>query len=122
MSSRIEDRVRRALDEEVARYDAALLSRLQRARQRALEEGLRGLSGRRWASQSPGLRWLAAACLLLAMVFVPWPPQSGPAPVPGVDTAASAGTDLDLVLAADDLDVIEDLEFYAWLQQQSRDG
>jgi hypothetical protein len=119
MSSRIEDRVRRALDDEVARYDAALLSRLKRARQQVLDEGL---SSRRRAAHSPGLGWAAAACLLLAVVFAPWPPESGPAPVPAMDTAATAGNDLDLLLAADDMDVIEDLEFYAWLQQQSLDG
>lgn len=119
MSTRIEDRVRLALDEEVAHYDSALLSRLNRARQQALDEGL---SSRRPAAHSPWLGWAAAACLLMAVVFAPWPPESGPAPVPAVETAATAGTDLDLLLAADDMEVIEDLEFYAWLQQQSLDG
>ena len=51
-----------------------------------------------------------------------WPPGSGPLPVPAVDTEATASADLELLLAADEMDVIEDLEFYAWLQQQSLDG
>ena len=119
MSTRIEDRVRLALDEDVAGYDAALLSRLNRARQQALDEGLAS----RWrAARSPWLGWAAAASLLLAVVLAPWPPASGPAPVPAAGTASTAGDDLDLLLAADEMDVIEDLEFYAWLQQQSLDG
>jgi hypothetical protein len=117
MSIPIEDRVRLALDEEVASCDAALLSRLNRARQQALDQGL---SGRRRAVHSPWLGWAAAASLLLAVLLAPWPPAGGPAPT--VNTAAAVGEDLDLLLAADEIEVIEDLEFYAWLQQQSLDG
>ncbi len=118
MSTRIEERVRLALDEDVASYDAALLSRLNRSRQQALDQGL---AGRRRAMHSPWLGWATATALLLAVVLSPWPPASGPAPAPTMDTAA-AGEDLELLLAADEIEVIEDLEFYAWLQQQSLDG
>lgn len=120
MSSRIEERVRLALDEGVDAYDAALLSRLNRARQRALDEGLDRPARRQPA---PWLGWTAAASMALAVVMLaPWKGGEGPASLLPADAAAGTAEDFDFLMAAEEIEVIEDLEFYAWLQQQSLDG
>lgn len=111
------DQVRRQLDEDIQRYDAAALSRLNRARQRALDAGLRPPRRRAW--QLPWALAGGAAALLLSLALVWQLPQS-PAPLP---TAAEAGADdFELLAAGTELELIENLEFYAWLEQQSLDG
>jgi hypothetical protein len=88
--------------------DAATRSRLNQARQRALDE----LRPRRRVA--PWL-WPAAAMAVVAVVvtLLPGPPGSDLA---GPWTVAVA--DLEILLpgaAPADLEMIEDLEFYAWL-------
>jgi hypothetical protein len=92
--------------------DAATRARLGRARRQAVA----ALPGR----QGPG-RWLvpatmvAAAALVAVLVFRPEP--VGMAPAPGVEAVA----DLELLasgeMVAGDLEMLEDLEFFAWLDE-----
>jgi hypothetical protein len=93
-------------DDSVDALDAATLSRLNRGRQRALAE----LGGVR--RHGAWLRWLpatgvAAAALLAVMLTV----DPGTA-VPDDPVSAS---DFGMLLE-DDLEMIEDLEFYSWLE------
>jgi hypothetical protein len=98
--------LRRSADD----IDAATASRLNRARQAALA----AMPGRR-----PGRAWLlpalstAAVGALAVGLWLNRSPDPGPpaGPAPAVESAA----DLDLLLAADSLEMLEDLEFYAWL-------
>ncbi|WKZ12667.1 MAG: hypothetical protein QY320_01365 [Gammaproteobacteria bacterium] len=98
--------------------DAATASRLNRARQRALAEVDRRHPRPAWqAGWRPALG--AAAVALLVVVLWPEPgtgpgaPGSNPAPV--LEAAAGDATDLDLLLAEDNLDMLAELEFYDWL-------
>jgi hypothetical protein len=106
---------RQALDAGVDELDAATLSRLNRARQLALD-----------AARKPRApRWLwgaafatAASCALAVLVLKD---PALPPPLPGDDTLAAS--DLDLLATDGELALYEDLEFYAWLDaQQSADG
>lgn len=107
----------RQLDEDVARYDAATLSRLNRARQQALDGGLRP-TRRPWWQFSLALAGSAAAGVLALALFL-----RGPATLPPVpDASPSGGDDFEMLAAGEDLEMIENLEFYAWLEQQSLDG
>ena len=105
-------RTRDALDEDARSFDAATLSALNRARQRALDA----------ARTAPRRAWLlpvafaAAASAALAVVLV----RPAVAPVaPGPATLDA--TDLELV-AGGEVELYDDWEFYAWLDAQPADG
>jgi hypothetical protein len=104
---------RRGLDEGVESLDAATLSRLNRARQAALDAAR--------APRRPAWRWpvafAAAASLVVAVVLAP---RLGPV-APTADPALG-GADLELLAASEDLALYEDLEFYAWLDAQQPSG
>jgi len=106
-------RTRATLDDATDALDAATLSRLNRARQRALDVA-RG-------PQRPAWLWpvafAAAASAAIAVVLV------RPAPPPGAAPAAATldARDLELV-AGGDLELYDDWEFYAWLDAQPADG
>lgn len=114
---------RSLLDESAQSLDAATLSRLNRARQAAL---VQRAPGRRaaWMLMPAGL---AGACALLLAVGV-WHgrrPQSGQ--VPTQPPAVAAGnalnsTDLDMIASGDDMEMMQDLDFYAWLDTQDQDN
>lgn len=101
-------RARRLFDESVERLDAATRSRLNRRRQEALA-GLQDRAGARWRVWLP-VTGMAAA---VAMALLLWQ-QEGARQVPPVDAA----TDLDIVMADENLEMLEDLEFYAWLESE----
>jgi hypothetical protein len=95
-------------DDSVDSLDAATLSRLNQGRHRALAELQRA------SAVGPWLRWLpatgiAAAALLAVMVM------RGP---DGVETIAGPATasDFEMLLEEDSLDMLEELEFYYWLE------
>ena len=112
-------RVRTGLEASAQALDGATLSRLNRARQRALD-----------AARAPRralVRWTAlaaTACVLVAAVALWRLPATPVAPTPASApaTAAPRVDDLALVAGGADLELVEDLEFYAWLDAQSADG
>lgn len=114
------------LDESAQQFDAATLSRLNRARQAALAQGRRRIL-RSWFLPVG----LASACALVLAVAV-WH-VCAPAPVAGsaaratLAAATASATangsgfnanDLDMVSGDDSLELYQDLEFYAWLDAQ----
>lgn len=107
------DRIKSHLDQQTEQLDAGVLSRLTRARHRALEAGRGSAAGWPWKHWMPlpvaGLA--AAATVLLALALTLGTPETG-----------SNGTpleDLDLLASADQLELYENLEFYAWLAESS---
>jgi hypothetical protein len=98
------------LDDSARDLDAATLSRLNRARQAALEL-------RRPRRAHPWLlpAGLAGACALLLAVAV-WQPRyrAAPAQMPATAATADAGDD------EASLEFYQDLEFYAWLDAQNQ--
>lgn len=109
-AARVGDKLRDSVDE----LDAGTLSRLNRARQEALEH-VAPASHRTRRMQS----WLpAAAVAVLAIVAVTlwW----GQTPEIGVDESAiMAGEVLDIEMLLDegDLEMYEELEFFVWLPE-----
>ncbi|GMU44047.1 MAG: hypothetical protein IT479_00920 [Xanthomonadales bacterium] len=108
------DAVLRQLDEDELHCDATVLSRLNRARQQALDAALRPHRAWRLPMALAG----ATAALLLSLALTLRMPQA-PAPLP---VAESGAEDFELLAAGAELELIENLEFYAWLEQQSLDG
>lgn len=107
-------RICRTLDADVDAYDAVTLSRLNRARQRALAAALP--RSRRWFGASLALA--SAASVAFAMLLWPGPPaQRDAADVPIADAARI--DDLELIAAPDDLALYQqDLAFLAWLDSE----
>jgi len=107
------DRAKALLDDSADNLDAATLSRLNRARQAALATRRKGPS--RWA-WSAALAGAAAAVFALAIGLH----QRAGAP-PGTPASLQAG-DIDVLTSDDDLDLAENLDFYAWLEKQPAGG
>ena len=94
--------------ESVERLDAATLSKLNRGRQAAIAEISSTTAHYGW------LRWMPAAGLAAAAVVAVVMLQ-GPATVDLPDGSESAATDFEILLGDDSLEMIEELEFYSWI-------
>ena len=99
---RLQD-AKKAFDDSVDGLDAATLSRLNRGRQAALAEAAR--PGREW------LRWVPATGVAAAVLLLMFTLR-GPGDVRAITASA---TDLEIMLGEESFEMIEDLEFYSWL-------
>lgn len=101
-----------AFDESVDGLDAATLSRLNRGRQTALAKV--GRRDRHWNRWMPATG--VAAAVLLAVFGLRGPAE--------LDVISAPGTDLEILLSEESIEMLEDLEFYSWLdtQQLQSDG
>jgi len=100
-------------DDSVERLDAATLSRLNQGRQQALQEIRETGPGGQWA------RWVpaggVAAAAVVAVVMWQGTPVENSAP------AAGTATDFEIMMGEDSLEMLEDLEFYSWVDMASLD-
>ena len=99
------EQAKKHFDESVANLDGATRSRLNQGRQAALAE--LGTGGRRW------VQWVPAAGVAAAAVFavVLW---TGSPPVDDL-TPPTASADIEILLTEDSFEMLEDLEFYSWI-------
>ena len=118
------DQARSLLDESAQALDAATLSRLNRASQAALAQR----TPRRHAAWMFLPAGLAGACALLLAVGL-WQGRRAPTAMPAqaaVAASANGGVvnagDLDMIASGDDLEMMQDLDFYAWLDEQDQDN
>ncbi|MCC7257821.1 MAG: hypothetical protein IT486_05580 [Gammaproteobacteria bacterium] len=107
---RFEQAARQLLRQGAGDIDAATASRLNRARQAALAEFDRR-PARLPAYWRPAFAAAAVAVLAVAL----WVDRE---PLPRT-AGAEAALELELMLADENLEMIEDLEFYDWLQADS---
>jgi hypothetical protein len=100
----------RRFDESVQRMDAATQSRLNRSRQRALAE--LGAHSGSWRRQ----RWIPAAGVATAVVVTVamLGQRSLLQEIP-----ASAPSDFEVIMAGENLEMLEELEFYRWLDTEA---
>jgi len=96
------EKAKRRFEESVERMDGATRSRLNQARHAALAEaGARPAVGIQWATG------VAAAGLVAVLVWTgDRPPE---------DAGAPAVADIEILLTEDSLEMLEDLEFYSWI-------
>jgi hypothetical protein len=104
VSDELERKAQALFEDSVERLDARTRSKLTQARNRALDEVKQGAARRRWVWAPAGGFALAA---VIAVGVVLWPGR-GPQPDAAVE---------DLEIAADS-DLLKDVEFYAWLDEQ----
>ena len=108
----IADRARELFAESVAGLDGQTRSRLSQARAAAVEAAGRKQSSWMLSSRLVTIGGVAAAVLAVAVFW------GGPeAPLDAVQSAAL--TDLDMLLEGEELDLFEELEFYAWLLEEA---
>ncbi len=110
-------RSRELFNERVANLDGRTRSRLNQARQAALAAA-RG-------SDRSGLRWWApvgSAAALTLVAMIGWQTLHQGAevqmPEPSVNTVAGTVDDLEIMTSNDDLEMLRDVEFYAWLETE----
>ena len=112
-STPFERRAKDAFDESAAKLDAATRSRLTQARHRALEElpAARARRGWHWSALPAG----AAAAVAVAVVLY----LRGVDPISEPNEQQAVLGDLEILLDEGDLEMYdEEIEFYAWLEQQ----
>lgn len=96
-----------AFDQSVESLDGATLSRLNQSRHRALEHGARQSAvvlNRHWM---PAAGVAGAAAVAVAVWTLNQQPD---------EVLPSAATDLEIILELDDFEMLEDLEFYSWVE------
>ena len=99
------EKAKKLFDESVEGLDAETRSRLNRGRHAALEQLATG--------KPVWVQWAPAAGVAAAAVFavVLW---TGNQPVDDITPAASA-SDFEILLTEDSFEMLEDLEFYSWI-------
>ena len=105
-NEQLREQAKALFDGSVDGLDAATLSRLNQGRHRALEE-LRRPAIATWGRWAPVAGVAAAAVVAVVMINgnVGEPPVSGPV----------TASDFEMLLEADSLEMLEDLEFYSLL-------
>jgi hypothetical protein len=103
-------KAKEAFDASVDGLDAATLSRLNRGRHAALEAATRPNSV--WMNWMPATG--VAAAVLIAVFAL-----RGPA---DMEVISAPATDLEILLSEESIEMLEDLEFYSWLDALELDG
>ena len=98
-------RAKEQFDESVDNLDAATRSKLNQSRQLALAELRQG--GIRWLNWAPAAGVAAAAVLAVVL----W---TGNQPLDEL-AAPSQVADIEILLTEDSFEMLEDLEFYSWI-------
>ena len=111
VSEEFEKKARELFEESVERLDARTRSKLTQARNRALDEVKKGAVRRRWI-WAPAGGFALAAVVAVGIVLSLGRTPAQPAP--------TALDDLEIVADQENLDLLQDqdVEFYAWLDQQ----
>ena len=110
--SELEHKARALFEDSVERLDARTRSRLTQARNRALDEMSKGVV-RRWIWAPAGGIALAA----IVAVVLSWGGLRS-----GADSGAVALEDIDIVADSENLEMLQDVEFYMWLDDATPDG
>ena len=110
----LEERTKLLFDESVSSLDPQTRSKLTQARYRALEE-LEGSAPAGWRPRWIPAGVLAAGVLVVVMLWQGRPSVSPE--TPAFDVAALS--DLEIILGDGDLELLQELEFYAWLDEQA---
>ena len=102
------DAAKQRFDESVESLNAATLSRLNKGRHEALAELQNAGSAPQWARWAPATGVAAAA--LVALIVMRGPPVALPPP-----EAPVTASDFEILLDDQALEMLEDLEFYSWI-------
>ncbi|MCG8435437.1 MAG: hypothetical protein MJA83_15550 [Gammaproteobacteria bacterium] len=106
-------RAKQEFEQSVAELDAHVLSRLNRARQAAVQEAARSKVIRFRNTWAPAAVFtLAALAITTAVLWRGVPPEP----------AAEPDVELEILLSGENLELYEELEFYTWLDEVGTDS
>lgn len=108
------DKAKQLFDDSVERLDASTLSRLNRGRHAALAELEQSRPLQSW------LRWAPAAAVATVAVLAVMLLQS-PIKTPEIEVPSTA-TDFEILMDEDGIEMFEDLEFYALMDELEANG
>ena len=115
-SSKLETRTRTLFEQSVEALDGRTRSRLNRARQAALAEL------RESTTQSRRRMWVSASGVAAAAVLAVWMTLSPGNRGAGPNESGMPVDDLDLFAESSNIDLLRDVEFYAWMAAQAPDA
>ena len=104
-----EQKARALFDNSVEGLDAETLSQLNQRRQRALAGLGRPAMPGQWLQWVPATGVVAAALVTVIIV-------RGPGSVEPLEVPVSTAADFEILLGEDSLEMLEELEFYAWME------
>lgn len=111
----LEQRSRDLFNERIEHLDGRTRSRLNQARQKALD-------AIRPESRTAGLRWLApgavAALTLVALVSWQVMRPMNDAEMNSSTAIASTVDDLEIITADEELELLQNMDFYAWVESE----
>jgi hypothetical protein len=114
----LERKARGVFEHSVAELDGGTRARLTRARL----EALRSLDERPRSELARPRAWLAAVAAAAAAISFAWLLSDGGSDAPPQSAEVVAvSPDGELLLDDEELDMLEDLEFYTWLDEQTGD-
>lgn len=108
------DTAKKLFDDSVEQLDAATLSKLNQARQRALAEAGKATPRHAWSRWAPATGVAAAAAVAIFVLQQPG--------LDNVVVAPSTASDFELLLDEHELDMFEELEFFALLDELEERG
>ena len=111
---RLADTAKQLFDESVESLDAATLSRLNKGRHEALAELSHAKSARQWLRWMPATGVAAAALVTVMLMRGPSSVDLPPAPV--------TVSDFEILMEDENLEMLEDLEFYSWIDSSEFAG
>lgn len=106
IAATLERRAKQAFDDSVDALDAATLSKLNRGRQAALAELDQSRRFGRWSAWTPALG-VSAAVLFAILIVNPMNKEA---------LIEAPNGDFEILMSEERLDMLEELEFYAWLE------
>lgn len=112
-STAFEERTRAVFDASVENLDGRTRSQLNQARQAALRELDSGRA--RWWRQA----WLPAGGVAAAAVLAVWMTLGPGASMSTLDQGGLPVEDLEIFADAPSFDLLEDVEFYAWVAEET---
>jgi hypothetical protein len=110
--SELERKARALFEDSVESLDAHTRSKLTQARNRALDEVSKGAVRRRWI-------WAPAGGVALAVIIAVVLSSRGPS---SPESGALALEDIDIVADSENFEMLENVEFYMWLEDAAPDG
>ena len=103
--------VRQALDDSVDNLDEMTRARLQAARKRAIGSAIQQSGWRRWLQPRPAVTLPVGAMAMVLVAVVSLHIYRAPTAITAPDAEV-----LEMLTAVDDLEILQDMEFYEWLE------